>query len=115
MRKLSTIQKREKLNTVYALDERGAGGASHEYRITPNDGYEPLLFPKRAASSLSLTSLRSKQECSHGLRVRRGECRLSPTARISTVPPTPMEQASDWADGLLLRADGYACEFYRKQ
>lgn len=38
MRELSTIQKREKLNTVYALDERGAGGASHEYRITPNDG-----------------------------------------------------------------------------
>ena len=30
MRKLSTIQKRENLNTVYALDEAGCGGASHE-------------------------------------------------------------------------------------
>lgn len=45
MRELSTIQKREKLNTVYALDNPGIGGASHEYRITPNgcdeggDGY----------------------------------------------------------------------------
>ena len=36
MRELSTIQKREKLNTVYALDEAGVGNASHEYRITPN-------------------------------------------------------------------------------
>ena len=45
MRELSTIQKREKLNTVYALDEAGSGSASHAYRITPNgcdedgDGY----------------------------------------------------------------------------
>lgn len=45
MRELSTIQKREKLNTVFALDDPGIGGASHEYRITPNgcdedgDGY----------------------------------------------------------------------------
>ena len=45
MRELSTIQKREKLNTVYALDEPGPGNASHADRITPNgcdedgDGY----------------------------------------------------------------------------
>lgn len=36
MRELSTIQKREKLNTVYAVDEAGVGGASHKYRISPN-------------------------------------------------------------------------------
>ena len=35
MRELSTIQKREKLNKVYALDEAGCGGASHKYRIEP--------------------------------------------------------------------------------
>lgn len=29
MRKLSTIQKREKLNTVFAADEPGVGGADH--------------------------------------------------------------------------------------
>ena len=33
MRELSTIQKREKLNTVYAVDEAGVGGASHEYLV----------------------------------------------------------------------------------
>lgn len=35
MRELSTIQKREKLNTVYAVDEAGVGNASHTYRISP--------------------------------------------------------------------------------
>lgn len=34
MRKLSTIQKREKLNEVFAVDEIGPGGANHEYVIS---------------------------------------------------------------------------------
>lgn len=33
MRKLSTIQKRENLNVVYAVDERGNGNANHLYQI----------------------------------------------------------------------------------
>ncbi|UPA31896.1 ABC transporter ATPase [Terrisporobacter glycolicus] len=33
MNKLSTIQKREKLNEVFAVDEIGPGGAHHEYLI----------------------------------------------------------------------------------
>lgn len=33
MRELSTIQKREKLNKVFAVDEIGPGGANHEYKI----------------------------------------------------------------------------------
>ena len=33
MRELSTIQKRKKLNRVFAADEIGAGGANHEYLI----------------------------------------------------------------------------------
>ena len=33
MEKLSTIQKREKLNDVYAVDEKGNGGANHVYDI----------------------------------------------------------------------------------
>ena len=37
MRKLSTIQKREKLNEVYAVDEAGAGNASHRYEIRPSE------------------------------------------------------------------------------
>jgi hypothetical protein len=33
MRELSTIQKREKLNDVYAIDLKGNGGANHRYDI----------------------------------------------------------------------------------
>ena len=33
MEKLNTIQKREKLNDVYAVDEKGNGGANHRYII----------------------------------------------------------------------------------
>lgn len=33
MRVLNTIQKREKLNTVVVTDEKGNGGANHEYAI----------------------------------------------------------------------------------
>lgn len=40
MEKLITIQKREKLNEVYASDEKGNGGANHEYHIVINDGKE---------------------------------------------------------------------------
>lgn len=36
MRELNTIQKREKLNTVYAVDEKGNGGANHFYKIISN-------------------------------------------------------------------------------
>lgn len=36
MRKLSTIQKREKLNEVFAVDEIGPGGANHLYMICKN-------------------------------------------------------------------------------
>lgn len=31
MRELNTIQKREKLNRVFASDEAGAGNANHEH------------------------------------------------------------------------------------
>lgn len=34
MRELNTIQKREKLNKVYAVDEKDNGGANHRYKIT---------------------------------------------------------------------------------
>lgn len=38
MEKLSTIQKREKLNNVYAEGDIGPGGAYHEYRISMDLG-----------------------------------------------------------------------------
>lgn len=42
MEKLSTIQKRKKLNDVYAVGEKGNGGANHIYDIkwdVNNNGY----------------------------------------------------------------------------
>ncbi len=41
--KLSTIQKREKLNGVFVIDEVGSGGANHEYLIVSDKG---LQIPK---------------------------------------------------------------------
>lgn len=43
MRELITIQKREKLNDVYAVDEQGNGGANHKYLISIDRG---LSVPK---------------------------------------------------------------------
>lgn len=40
MEKLSTIQKREKLNDVYVVDEVGPGGANHLYMIESIDKNE---------------------------------------------------------------------------
>jgi hypothetical protein len=44
MNKLSTIQKRENLNEVFVTDEKGNGGAYHEYLIrsieTTEGGYD---------------------------------------------------------------------------
>ena len=37
MIELNTIQKREKLNDVYAVDEIGPGGANHQYVVVPHD------------------------------------------------------------------------------
>lgn len=39
--KLSTIQKKHNLNEVYRVDEKGAGGAHHKYKITRNK-YAPF-------------------------------------------------------------------------
>lgn len=42
MRELNTIQKIGKLNTVYAADEPGAGGANHVYFIEGNIVERPI-------------------------------------------------------------------------
>lgn len=44
MRELNTIQKRENLNKVFAIDGEGPGGASHYYAIYADIG---LQEPKR--------------------------------------------------------------------
>ena len=43
MRKLTTIQKREKLNSIYAVDEKGNGGANHIYEIRPADDNPDII------------------------------------------------------------------------
>ncbi len=61
MRKLSTIQKRENLNTVYAVDEPGNGGANHKYDITwdtYNNGYistQGIIFQNGARKEKNST------------------------------------------------------------
>ena len=43
MENLLTVQKREKLNDVYAMDDKGNGGANHLYEIVSN-GSERLTM-----------------------------------------------------------------------
>ena len=45
MHKPITIQKSEKLNTVYASDEPGPGGANHTYIICRNDKNHRIEYP----------------------------------------------------------------------
>lgn len=47
MKELETIQKKEKLNNVYVMDEQGPGGANHHYIITKEDEIlNIILFQK---------------------------------------------------------------------
>lgn len=43
MRKLKTIQKRENLNEVWAADEKGNGGANHNYHIVYKKNEEKVI------------------------------------------------------------------------
>lgn len=51
MLKLNTIQTREKLNDVYAVDEPGPGGAYHTYMVCNHDA------PIEEASEMPITNL----------------------------------------------------------
>lgn len=68
MKELSTIQKREKLNQVFAADGEGPGGAHHEYRIQ----YE--LFPVGKSKETHIISKiqfqkgpRKEEDSTHGV------------------------------------------------
>lgn len=68
MERISTIQKREKLNEVYAVDEKGNGGANHKYVIS----YEvfPVGKPKETheIATIQLQNGARKEENSiHGV------------------------------------------------
>lgn len=59
MRVLSTIQKREKLNSVYAVDEKGCGGANHHYKVT----YSTIDFDDR----IEKTAADIQFQCGRGM------------------------------------------------
>jgi hypothetical protein len=48
METLSTIQKREKLNTVFIVDEKGNGGANHKYVIDHGNDTHEIQFQNGA-------------------------------------------------------------------
>ena len=63
MRELSTIQKREKLNRVFAVDCEGPGGAHHEYLIVSDSG---LMKPKEQKLELQ-KGPRNENDSQHGI------------------------------------------------
>lgn len=63
MRELSTIQKREKLNRVFAVDEVGNGGANHEYLIWSDVG---LMQPKETVIQFQ-NGARKEENSIHGV------------------------------------------------
>ena len=54
MRKLSTIQKRENLNEVYAVDNPGNGGAHHEYGIYKDMLVNPVALDHEKINLLNI-------------------------------------------------------------
>lgn len=63
MRELSTVQKREKLNRVFAVDEKGNGGANHKYLIVSDTG---LMQPKETIVQLQ-NGARKEENSIHGV------------------------------------------------
>ena len=63
MRELNTIQKKEKLNKVFAVDEVGPGGANHEYMIISDTG---LMEPKETIIQFQCGP-RKEENSKHGL------------------------------------------------
>ena len=52
MHKPITIQKSEKLNTVYATDDPGPGGANHTYIICRNDKNHCIEYPDNGSAEI---------------------------------------------------------------
>lgn len=67
MRELSTIQKREKLNRVFVLDEKGPGGANHKYAICPLYGSECQTVPLQDTILQFQKGARKDENSIHGV------------------------------------------------
>ena len=72
MRKLITIQKRNNLNEVYAMDAPGAGGACHEYLVIKQGSFDPAVEgPKSDGDIVSVIKFqhgaRNEADSLHGV------------------------------------------------
>lgn len=67
MRKLSTIQKRENLNEVYAADEIGPGGANHEYHICMIDAEDKDVILDKPIEIKFQKGPRKEDSSQHGI------------------------------------------------
>lgn len=65
MRPLVTVQKNEKLNTVFAVDEKGPGGANHEYHIRMMSDRPTSGFP--VAGIEFQKGPRNEEDSQHGV------------------------------------------------
>lgn len=61
MKQLSTIQKREKLNDVFAVDEIGPGGANHLYCVY-KAGTATLIFMATRALNVATKNTQIRRE-----------------------------------------------------
>lgn len=57
LRRLNTIQKRNSLNEVYAMDEKGNGGANHLYAIHCSSESEPVTIQFQNGTRLAPDSV----------------------------------------------------------
>ena len=102
MWELNTIQKREKLNRVFVVDQPGNGGANHEYLIVSDNG---LMVPKETSIQFQ-NGARKEDGSIHGVigsdlleivRHRLQEFQKGPFAsRENAIAITHIEEALMW-------------------
>lgn len=63
IKELETVQKQEKLNRVFAVDEKGNGGANHKYLIVADQG---LPEPKEVVIQFQ-HGPRNAEDSTHGV------------------------------------------------
>ncbi|URZ06474.1 Acb2/Tad1 domain-containing protein [Clostridium felsineum] len=67
MKELATIQKREKLNEVWTIDEKGPGGAHHNYIIVSNEVNFKNQQPLFATEIQFQKGARKEESSTHGV------------------------------------------------
>ena len=67
MRRLETIQTKEKLNNIYVLDEVGPGGANHQYCIVNKEVDDACHTPVQYAEIIFQKGARKEEGSQHGV------------------------------------------------